>query len=84
MRRAVGVTGARVQIKFRPLMATDSKIETRVLDGRGIAGEIRKQVGEEVAVMKQKNGFAPNLVIIQVSTDRPWLSHAMGFDDCMP
>ena len=80
----MGVTGARVQIKFRPLMATDSKIETRVLDGRGIAGEIHKQVGEEVAVMKQKNGFAPNLVIIQVSTDGPWLSHAMGFDDCMP
>ena len=80
----MGVTVLLV-LEFRsPLMATDSKIETRVLDGRGIAGEIRKQVGEEVAVMKQKNGFAPNLVIIQVSTDRPWLSHAMGFDDCMP
>jgi methylenetetrahydrofolate dehydrogenase (NADP+)/methenyltetrahydrofolate cyclohydrolase len=37
-----------------------------ILDGSKISKEIRKKVGEEVEVLKEKHGFVPGLAVIQV------------------
>lgn len=48
-------------------MASDGKVTTQVLDGRTIAGQIRSEVAEEIASLKQQYAnFAPLLVIVQV------------------
>lgn len=48
-----------------------AQVETRVLDGRGIAGEVRQQVNKDVAAMKEKYGMAPSLAIVQVQAEKP-------------
>ena len=44
-----------------------ASVKTQVLDGRALAGGIRKQIAENVTALKQTYaGFAPSLVIVQV------------------
>lgn len=48
-------------------MATDTQIETKVLDGKAIAAEIRRQAKEELEnLQKIHNKLAAKLVIVQV------------------
>jgi len=41
----------------------------KLIDGRAIAAEIRKEIAEETAVFKGENGYAPGLAVVIVGED---------------
>ena len=48
-------------------MATETKVETKVLDGKAIAAELHKEAKEELEnLQKMHNNFGAKLVIVQV------------------
>lgn len=50
------------------MASEDEQVSTSVLDGKAIAGDVRRQVAEEIATLKSKYPcFQPKLVIIQVT-----------------
>ena len=41
----------------------------KIIDGRKIAADIRRQVGVDVNKLKSKYGFAPNIFTIKIGED---------------
>lgn len=50
-------------------MTTETGIETRVIDGKAVAAELRTQVAERVAEFEQQHGRVPSLTTILVGDD---------------
>ena len=53
----------------RGLMTTDTGIETRVIDGKAVAAELRVQVADRVAEFEARHGRVPSLTTILVGDD---------------
>ena len=61
------VSGARLRVGGVETRKMANNIETKVLDGKAIAAEIRKQAKEELEDLQKKFGkFEAKLVIVQV------------------
>ena len=41
----------------------------RIIDGKKIAAEVRKEIAKETAAFKETYGYAPGLAVIIVGTD---------------
>ena len=51
-------------------------MSAKILDGRAMAKEVRKEVVAEVADFKAKHGFAPTIAVVRVGNDPASVSYA--------